>query len=182
MNKKRCEWCGKEFELKRYDQRFCCGKCRDKKKYEKNKEKIKARVRKYNKEHPEKVKAYKKKYYEKNKEKIKARVRKYNKEHPEKVKTSNKKWQKANLEQCKIDEHKRRTRKKGNGGSYTIEEIAKLRKKSKGICKGYNRKSHYVSEDKLTIDHIIPVSNGGTSNIDNIQLLCKSCNCSKGTN
>lgn len=33
---------------------------------------------------------------------------------------------------------------------------------------------------KLTIEHIIAVSNGGTNDLDNLQLLCLSCNCSKG--
>lgn len=32
----------------------------------------------------------------------------------------------------------------------------------------------------LQIDHIIPLSLGGTNDDDNFQTLCKKCNCSKG--
>jgi 5-methylcytosine-specific restriction endonuclease McrA len=34
--------------------------------------------------------------------------------------------------------------------------------------------------DRLEADHKLPITRGGTNNINNLQTLCKSCNCSKG--
>lgn len=35
------------------------------------------------------------------------------------------------------------------------------------------------SIEKLEVDHIIPLSRGGRENEDNMQILCKKCNCKK---
>lgn len=36
------------------------------------------------------------------------------------------------------------------------------------------------ASENLTIDHIVPVSRGGTDDIDNLQAACRRCNSSKG--
>ena len=32
-----------------------------------------------------------------------------------------------------------------------------------------------------TVDHVIPQAKGGSDHLDNLQLLCGACNCTKGT-
>jgi hypothetical protein len=36
------------------------------------------------------------------------------------------------------------------------------------------------SAEDLSIDHIVPLAAGGTHDLDNLQVLCRSCNSSKG--
>lgn len=49
------------------------------------------------------------------------------------------------------------------------------------ILKQFNNKCCYCgSENKLEIDHIIPISKGGREDERNMQVLCKKCNLSKG--
>ncbi len=51
---------------------------------------------------------------------------------------------------------------------------AKVRRKLlAGFC------VHCGSREKLTIDHIVPVAQGGTDRKDNLQALCRSCNAKK---
>lgn len=69
----------------------------------------------------------------------------------------------------------RKTRMLGNGGSFTDKDIDTLFVRQSGACLGCKR-----TDVKLTVDHIIAVSNGGSSDPSNLQLLCRRCNTSKG--
>lgn len=71
----------------------------------------------------------------------------------------------------------RRTRKSGNGGSFTHTEWEALKASFGYACL---RCGQVAPQITLTADHVIPLSRGGDSNISNIQPLCLSCNSSKG--
>jgi 5-methylcytosine-specific restriction endonuclease McrA len=43
-----------------------------------------------------------------------------------------------------------------------------------------HRCRHCGTEEDLGVDHVIPVSKGGPSDLDNLQVLCRSCNSRKG--
>ncbi len=64
-------------------------------------------------------------------------------------------------------------------GSHTMEEWKAKLEGSKGYCTICEK---YYGIDNLEKDHIIPLThpNGCSDAIENIQPLCKSCNCSKG--
>jgi 5-methylcytosine-specific restriction endonuclease McrA len=61
----------------------------------------------------------------------------------------------------------------------TVEEIRQL------IYDFYGQKCKYCDKilniNTFVFDHIIPISKGGSSNIDNIQLICKTSNGMKGS-
>lgn len=46
------------------------------------------------------------------------------------------------------------------------------------LCEGYEREPHYVNEDELTGDHVVPLLYGGRGGA--IRILCRSCNSRRG--
>jgi 5-methylcytosine-specific restriction endonuclease McrA len=126
---------------------------------EEKKKNARIRSARYFKKYKERAHLSSKKYRDKNKKKIYDRFSKY---------------QKDNRERYRIHCAIRRARKAKAGGSFTYPQWVEL-------CNKYdNRCLCCGDQKKLTVDHVIPISKGGTNNIENIQPLCLSCNSSKG--
>jgi 5-methylcytosine-specific restriction endonuclease McrA len=88
-------------------------------------------------------------------------------------------WNKANKKRYnatqKVKNSRRRAVQVQAEGSYTLDEWLTLVESCGHKCLACGNKR------KLTADHIVPLSRGGTNFIDNIQPLCGSCNSSKRT-
>lgn len=139
--------------------------------------------------------AYKKRYWEKNKEKLSLNFKEYSNtekgkivvrkagykyflKNLKKVHKRNKIYRQKHMDKVLFWNHKRKMIKNKIEGSHTLEEWQEVLKKSRGICPACYKE---IGIEKLTKDHIKPISCGGTDYIWNIQALCKKCNSSKGT-
>jgi len=131
---------------------------------EENYKQILARSRQYHKEHREERIAYSKRWRE---------------EHPEYL-AKNRQWKAEHPETRSIYRHNYDARIKGNGGAHTLEELNMLFVSQNYLCY-YCNKPFFDNtlNAEYHIDHKIPVSKGGTNNIDNIAISCPSCNLSK---
>ena len=90
-----------------------------------------------------------------------------------------KEWVDRNRNYVNWTNAKRRALNKGAEGCFTFEEWELLKKQYGYTCPYCGRKEPII---KLTIDHIIPLSKGGSNWIENIQPLCGSCNSRKKDN
>ncbi len=142
-----------------------------------NKERQAAAVKKWYDANREHERVMSKAHYEANKERVAIRGKKYREENKERVASKNKRWSEANKDKCASYRRARRARKQEATGSHTIDDINNLFKLQRKKCASCNKSISKYYE----VDHIVALVNGGSDDKHNLQLLCMTCNRSKGS-
>lgn len=96
-------------------------------------------------------------------------VTKYQAKNRDKIYKNVQAWRHKNKDIVKQWRYLRRNK---DNGFFTAEDINKLRKDQNGLC-NYCDTELVMSEH---IDHIRPISKGGSNWPENLQLLCRPCN------
>jgi len=136
-----------------------------------NPEKRKANSNAWAKANPEKRKASSNAWAKANPEKGKA----WREANDESLKTKAQAWRKANPEKRKANSHRHNARKIAATSPLAVVTAAVIAERF-ALTKGC---SYCGADAKLTLDHVVALSDGGMHAPSNLVGACTSCNCSK---
>lgn len=190
-NSRRCRLC-RNAEMREYraNNREIVSET-NKRYHEKNRERLLEKNRRYNEENreqrteyaaryrelnPDLVKEQKRKCYERYAEKNKEYSRKWSKENPEQIRQTRRLYYRKNKHIWIKTNSLRKARKNNAEGFYTHEDVECLHEAQDGKC----IYCEIGLEDGYHVDHLVPLSRGGSSWPENLALACPPCNQSKG--
>ena len=159
--------------------------------YPEDPRKVRARYLKWKLAHPDKVKEHSKKYAAGHRDVINKAARLWRKANPErcaeysvgsrdrrrgKISEYARQYAKDHPERRSANETARRARKLGAPGRYSPDDVSSLKQKQGGKC---GNLACRVVLREYHVDHVMPLSKGGSNWPENLQLLCPTCNVRK---
>lgn len=144
--------------------------------FEQNRAKSYKTWRAWHAKNTERVAGYKRKHYELNKDEFKERVRGWRRKNKGRVAGYGRKWRLQNPDAARAIKNRRRAREHSAEGTHTAADITRQHKCQKGRCHWCGVK---VGK-KYHVDHVVPLSRGGSNDPANLVISCHSCNESKG--
>lgn len=88
-------------------------------------------------------------------------------------------WRKDNIVYARLYGKIKRMQRRKNQPTCTVEELQALYEQQDGRCGYCGIPVRIEVEDDAYIDHIVPLSKGGASTIDNLLFCCEQCSLSK---
>jgi 5-methylcytosine-specific restriction endonuclease McrA len=142
-------------------------------------EEHKVQINEYREEHKKGIARRQREYRKNHKNEIARQGREYCKEHKVKIVEYRRVYQQTDKYKLihKMDTQRRRALKKNSEVTFTVEQWNYIITIQKNRCNKCDRK--FTKHRPPTMDHIIPLSRGGSFTSDNVQALCGSCNSSK---
>lgn len=123
---------------------------------------------------------YNRAYYLANQERLQERARSYGAAHREQERARVRLWREKHPERARASKRaavlRRLARKRGAQGNHTAKDVQLQYEAQKGKC--YYCKA--TVGDTYHVDHVIPLSRGGSNGPENIVIACQVCNQSKG--
>lgn len=118
-------------------------------------------------------KEYSKKYYLKNKVKKKEQALSWSRNNKERRNIIKNRWRSKNRDRTNFLARRHIYLRKNASGNHTSEELEHMKNVFFGMC------AYCFVKEANTIDHIIPLSRGGSNYIYNLLPACVSCNSKK---
>ena len=122
-------------------------------------------------------------YWEANRDTINAKKRQDRLDNPGRESRASKEWRKNNKEKGRHAVRRRRARRKGAGGSHTVEDVRAIVAMQTPAGKR-NPRCWWCDEEiggTYHVDHRIPLAKGGGDEPGNLVIACPRCNLSKHT-
>jgi len=148
--------------------------------YQKNKEIVKQRSREYRHEHRDEIRERRREstraYRKANNDKRTEYNRQWRSEHRTHTRERDRKWRQRNIDRARSYGIHRYAREKNAPGNYDASDIRRIFDEQTGLC-AYCKRD--LIETGYHVDHITPLTKGGTNYPDNLCLSCPKCNVNK---
>ena len=115
-------------------------------------------------------------YRENNREKRRVSGRAWHEANKKKINLKSADYRKNNPDKDVEYKHRRRARLSGASGGHSSEDIRGLLEQQNSRCEACRIRLAVKGKRKYHVDHMVPLSRGGSDDVSNLQLLCQTCN------
>ena len=153
-----------------------CARERARKWHAENREKANRRSLTYSSSHREEAKSKARIWRENNRTRYLHGSRKWRHENKERASEATKAWKAVNRERVLALVRNYKARKKAASGTHSGRDVLELLALQNHMCAACRCR---IDGRKYHVDHIVPLSMGGSNDRGNLQILCAPCNLSK---